>query len=136
MTSLPTTASHGATPTNVGRDPFWKTHLKQLSSVFQFQNSTNSNINADSSVQNSSSDESAVAFDREGSGNVQSGVNGRETSKWYHIQLGRGMINDIKRRAPFYLSDWADAWDYRVVPATIYMYFANILPALAFSLDM
>ncbi|EDN91146.1 hypothetical protein SS1G_00549 [Sclerotinia sclerotiorum 1980 UF-70] len=46
------------------------------------------------------------------------------------------MADDVKRRAPFYLSDWTDAWDYRVVPATIYMYFANILPALAFSLDM
>lgn len=46
------------------------------------------------------------------------------------------MINDLRRRAPFYWSDWKDAWDYRVVPATVYMYFANILPALAFSLDM
>lgn len=46
------------------------------------------------------------------------------------------MINDVRRRAPFYWSDWKDAWDYRVVPATVYMYFANILPALAFSLDM
>ncbi|EUC29411.1 hypothetical protein COCCADRAFT_106586 [Bipolaris zeicola 26-R-13] len=46
------------------------------------------------------------------------------------------MIKDVRRRAPFYWSDWKDAWDYRVVPATVYMYFANILPALAFSLDM
>lgn len=46
------------------------------------------------------------------------------------------MIDDVKRRAPYYASDWTDAWDYRVVPATVYMYFANILPALAFSLDM
>lgn len=46
------------------------------------------------------------------------------------------MINDVRRRAPYYLSDWLDAWDYRVVPATVYMYFANLLPALAFSLDM
>ena len=46
------------------------------------------------------------------------------------------MINDLRRRAPYYISDWTDAWDYRVVPATVYMYFANILPALAFSLDM
>lgn len=52
------------------------------------------------------------------------------------MHLGKGMISDVKRRAPFYWSDWIDAWDYRVVPATIYMYFANILPALAFSLDM
>ncbi|KAJ5467689.1 hypothetical protein N7475_005441 [Penicillium sp. IBT 31633x] len=57
-------------------------------------------------------------------------------SKWWHVHLFRGMINDVKRRAPYYWSDWIDAWDYRVVPATIYMYFANILPALAFSLDM
>ncbi|KAF4512885.1 hypothetical protein G6O67_000215 [Ophiocordyceps sinensis] len=52
------------------------------------------------------------------------------------IHLFRGMVNDVRRRAPYYASDWLDAWDYRVVPATVYMYFANILPALAFSLDM
>ncbi|KAL4946171.1 hypothetical protein BDV06DRAFT_183333 [Aspergillus oleicola] len=56
--------------------------------------------------------------------------------KWWRIRFFRGMIDDVKRRAPYYWSDWADAWDYRVVPATVYMYFANILPALAFSLDM
>jgi hypothetical protein len=55
---------------------------------------------------------------------------------WWKTRLFAGIINDIRRRAPFYLSDWTDAWDYRVVPATVYMYFANILPALAFSLDM
>lgn len=56
--------------------------------------------------------------------------------KWWKVHLFRGMINDLRRRAPYYLSDWTDAWDYRIVPATVYMYFANILPALAFSLDM
>jgi hypothetical protein len=35
------------------------------------------------------------------------------------------MVNDIRRRAPYYWSDWTDAWDYRVVPATVYMYFAK-----------
>ncbi|OJK05202.1 hypothetical protein ASPACDRAFT_110526 [Aspergillus aculeatus ATCC 16872] len=58
------------------------------------------------------------------------------SSKWYRVRLFRGMVKDVKRRAPYYWSDWTDAWDYRVVPATVYMYFANILPALAFSLDM
>ncbi|KAE8329794.1 HCO3 transporter family-domain-containing protein [Aspergillus sergii] len=57
-------------------------------------------------------------------------------SRWWRIHFFRGMIHDIKRRAPFFISDWTDAWDYRVVPATVYMFFANILPALAFSLDM
>ncbi|KKA26173.1 hypothetical protein TD95_005233 [Thielaviopsis punctulata] len=50
--------------------------------------------------------------------------------------LCRGMLRDLRRRLPYYISDWRDAWDYRVVPATVYMFFANILPALAFSLDM
>ncbi|KAH8882750.1 hypothetical protein GQ53DRAFT_883900 [Thozetella sp. PMI_491] len=58
------------------------------------------------------------------------------TPRWWKTRLFRGMINDIRRRAPYYWSDWTDAWNYRVVPATVYMYFANILPALAFSLDM
>ncbi|KAF9895157.1 hypothetical protein FE257_000059 [Aspergillus nanangensis] len=57
-------------------------------------------------------------------------------ARWWRIRLFRGMVHDIKRRAPYFLSDWTDAWDYRVIPATVYMYFANILPALAFSLDM
>ncbi|KAI0400603.1 HCO3 transporter family-domain-containing protein [Xylaria palmicola] len=60
----------------------------------------------------------------------------RSPPRWWKIHLFRGMVNDIRRRAPYYWSDWIDAWDYRVVPATVYMYFANILPALAFSLDM
>lgn len=45
--------------------------------------------------------------------------------KWWKIRLFRGMINDVRRRAPYYWSDWVDAWDYRVVPATVYMYFAK-----------
>ncbi|KAI1375187.1 HCO3 transporter family-domain-containing protein [Hypoxylon crocopeplum] len=59
-----------------------------------------------------------------------------ERDSWWKIHLFRGMVNDVRRRGPYYWSDWRDAWDYRVVPSTIYMYFANILPALAFSLDM
>ena len=49
----------------------------------------------------------------------------RHVPKWWKIRLFRGMINDVRRRAPFYWSDWKDAWDYRVVPATVYMYFAK-----------
>ncbi|KAM0452424.1 hypothetical protein ACHAO4_005635 [Trichoderma viride] len=60
----------------------------------------------------------------------------RNGEAWWSIHPFRGMVNDIRRRAPYYVSDWLDAWDYRVVPATVFMYFANILPALAFSLDM
>ncbi|KAK3398969.1 HCO3 transporter family-domain-containing protein [Sordaria brevicollis] len=75
----------------------------------------------------------AAADDREsGSGHHHK----PPSSAWWKIHLFRGMINDLRRRAPYYWSDWTDAWNYRVVPATVYMYFANILPALAFSLDM
>ncbi|PMB68587.1 putative transporter [Beauveria bassiana] len=48
-----------------------------------------------------------------------------EAKPWWHVHLFRGMVNDIRQRAPYYLSDWTDAWDYRVVPATVYMYFAK-----------
>ncbi|KAL2753158.1 hypothetical protein ACRALDRAFT_1058809 [Sodiomyces alcalophilus JCM 7366] len=59
-----------------------------------------------------------------------------KTDRWWKIHWFRGIRNDLRRRAPYYKSDWTDAYDYRVVPATVYMYFANIFPALAFSLDM
>lgn len=48
--------------------------------------------------------------------------------KWWKIHFFQGMMNDVKRRGPYYLSDWKDAWDYRVVPATVYMYFAKYDP--------
>ncbi len=38
--------------------------------------------------------------------------------KWWKIRVGMGIIRDIKFRAPYYVSDWTDAWNYRVVPAT------------------
>ena len=43
----------------------------------------------------------------------------------WRIHWFRGMWRDVERRAPFYVSDWLDAWDYRVVPATVYMFFAK-----------
>jgi len=55
----------------------------------------------------------------------QEGMDGGKGEKWWKIHFGRGIINDIKRRAPYYYRDWLDAWDYRVVPATVYMYFAK-----------
>ncbi|KAK0652061.1 HCO3 transporter family-domain-containing protein [Cercophora newfieldiana] len=78
----------------------------------------------------------AVSERSGGQGSFSPSSSSSGSSKWWRIRLFRGMVNDLRRRAPYYLSDWTDAWDYRVVPATVYMYFANILPALAFSLDM
>ncbi|KAI6144224.1 HCO3 transporter family-domain-containing protein [Pisolithus tinctorius] len=50
--------------------------------------------------------------------------------------LGAGVIQDIKARLPWYLSDWTDARNYRVVPAIALIFCANVLPGIAFSLDL
>ncbi|KAJ8509545.1 hypothetical protein ONZ45_g8309 [Pleurotus djamor] len=50
--------------------------------------------------------------------------------------FGRGIWSDIKARSIWYKSDWVDAWNYRVVPATALIFFANVLPGIAFSLDL
>lgn len=65
---------------------------------------------------------------REQSHTPSGGNSTAQGDKWWKIHLLQGMVNDIRRRAPYYWSDWADAWDYRVVPATIYMYFAKYGP--------
>jgi len=54
---------------------------------------------------------------------------------WWKIHLFRGMVNDVHRRLPYFWSDWTDAWNYRVVPATVYMYFAKWVPTLFFCLQ-
>lgn len=41
------------------------------------------------------------------------------------IRPFRGIILDISSRAPFYSSDWSDALNYRVVPATLLIFFAK-----------
>jgi hypothetical protein len=40
-------------------------------------------------------------------------------------KLGAGIISDFRARTPWYLSDWTDAWNYRVVPATALIFFAK-----------
>lgn len=48
----------------------------------------------------------------------------------------RGMYYDVKRRLPFYWSDWVDGLNYRTLAGTVRIFFVNLLPALAFELDM
>lgn len=45
---------------------------------------------------------------------------------WYR-RLGVGITTDIRARTPWYLSDWVDAWNYRVVPATALIFFAKFV---------
>ncbi|PYI09261.1 hypothetical protein BO78DRAFT_439444 [Aspergillus sclerotiicarbonarius CBS 121057] len=48
----------------------------------------------------------------------------------------RGMYHDVRRRLPYYWSDIRDAMTYRTIASTVRMYFINILPAIAYTLDM
>lgn len=36
-----------------------------------------------------------------------------------------GIIHDIRARTPHYWSDWTDSYNYRVVPATLLIFFAK-----------
>ena len=43
-----------------------------------------------------------------------------------------GLIRDIKRRLPFYVSDFKDALDVHCLPTIIFVYFACLAPAITF----
>lgn len=43
-----------------------------------------------------------------------------------------GLVRDIKRRFPFYLSDFRDALDVHCLPTIIFVYFACLAPAITF----
>lgn len=51
--------------------------------------------------------------------------------------FGTGIYNDIRRRLlKYYVSDIKDGLTYRTIPSTIYIFFTNLLPAIAFAQDM
>ncbi|RMJ23626.1 Anion exchange family protein [Aspergillus sp. HF37] len=52
------------------------------------------------------------------------------------LRIGRGMYHDVRRRLPYYWSDIRDAWTYRTVASIVRIYFINVLPAIAYTLDM
>ncbi|KAF2460343.1 HCO3 transporter family-domain-containing protein [Lineolata rhizophorae] len=62
--------------------------------------------------------------------------NARGWRKYRVLRPCLGMYHDVKRRLPFYWSDITDAWTYRTIASIIRMYFVNLLPALAYTLDM
>lgn len=70
-------------------------------------------------------------------GDTESGGHGRTAARkqaWYIRWIkgwGSGMRNDIIHRLPYYASDWTDAWNYRVVPATWVCYSESIISASA-----
>lgn len=61
-------------------------------------------------------------------------------SKVYEVHfksLGKGVYYDLKGRIPFLKSDFMDGFtNYRTVPSIVYIFFTNLLPAIAFAQDM
>ncbi|KAJ5749175.1 uncharacterized protein N7511_010871 [Penicillium nucicola] len=129
--SLPGPNMH--TSASAQRKPSWQS--QRLSSVRSIRSGRSNHASAREFAQTAEEQQHAVPEDSQRHTSTATSAHSAK-SKWWHVHLFRGMVNDLKRRAPYYWSDWTDAWDYRVIPATVYMYFANILPALAFSLDM
>jgi hypothetical protein len=107
-----TPAKYGITPVPGGDNPTPTPSLKKPSHQQQ----------AAGDINDTGLDGDDAMSARQGSSRGNGGGGG---GPWWTIHLFRGMITDVRRRAPYYASDWTDAWDYRVVPATVYMYFAK-----------
>lgn len=43
-----------------------------------------------------------------------------------------GLVKDVKRKAPFYLSDLKDGLNFQVLAAFVFIYFACLSPAITF----
>lgn len=58
----------------------------------------------------------------------------------YQYRPFRGMYADVKNRLPYYISDWTEGFrtknTERIIGSTIRMYFLNLMPAIAYTLDM
>ena len=61
-------------------------------------------------------------------------------SAWYELRPFRGMWADVRRRLPYYASDWTDALRGSSLPivmaSVVQIFFINLMPAIAYVLDM
>eukprot|EP00919_Chromeraceae_sp_WS-2016_P008826 GHVR01020707.1.p1 GENE.GHVR01020707.1~~GHVR01020707.1.p1 ORF type:complete len:682 (+),score=175.76 GHVR01020707.1:24-2069(+) len=56
-----------------------------------------------------------------------------KSSSCCKCDIGTGVYNDIKRRLPYYLSDYIDGIDIKVIGSVIFMFFTSIAPAMSFA---
>lgn len=65
-------------------------------------------------------------------------INSYKNNQLFHLRdTGKGIYYDIKDRLiKYYVSDIKDGLTYRTIPSTVYIFFTNLLPALAFAQDM
>lgn len=50
------------------------------------------------------------------------------------IRCCSGIIGDLQRRLPYYVSDWTDIWTPKIISSTLFIFFTSIAPAITFSL--
>ncbi|EEP80191.1 conserved hypothetical protein [Uncinocarpus reesii 1704] len=73
---------------------------------------------------------------REGTRDAYTYENLRGWRRYRILRPGWGIYHDIRRRLPYYKSDIVDGFTYRTIASTVRMYFVNLLPAIAYTLDM
>jgi hypothetical protein len=56
----------------------------------------------------------------------------RKIKNLFLIRFCGGLVDDIKRKLPFYLSDFTDAISFQSVAAIIFLYFACLSPIITF----
>ncbi|KAK8036183.1 hypothetical protein PG993_008797, partial [Apiospora rasikravindrae] len=88
------------------------------------------------SAPNDSLEPPELPLQRESSTKSYTYDNERGWRQYRMLRPGRGMYHDVRRRLPYYWSDITDAFTYRTIASTIRMYFVNLLPAVAYTLDM
>ncbi|KAK8054659.1 hco3 transporter family [Apiospora phragmitis] len=77
-----------------------------------------------------------LPLERESSAKSYTYENEQGWRQYRMLRPCRGMYHDVRRRLPYYWSDITDAFTYRAIASTIRMYFVNLLPAVAYTLDM
>ena len=61
----------------------------------------------------------------------------KKNEVFHFSQIGKGIYDDIRHRLfRYYISDLKDGLTYRTIPSTVYIFFTNLLPAIAFAQDM
>ena len=54
------------------------------------------------------------------------------TVRWICFRLFGGLLEDVKRKAPFYLSDFKDALHVQSLASFMFLYFACLTPIITF----
>ncbi len=60
------------------------------------------------------------------------GHGGPDPTLQFTGRFGGGLMDDIKRKAPWYLSDFTDALNFQCLSSVMFMYFACLSPIITF----